>query len=216
VFPFLSSDAENEFIAAEIHPTKESLVADVVELLDTHPPEQITISLVLERTGVSSGSLYHFFNDLSDLIEHAMLRRFMAGVQASIAAVRQIIAESTEAEEFLSRLDSVTTSTQDPERAPLRFERARMLGMAQHSERWHNLLRDAQQHLTDELTTCFVEAQAKGWLNREFSPRAGAVLIQAYTFGRIIDDITETPMDNEDWTGLISLIVRRALGPQPH
>jgi AcrR family transcriptional regulator len=211
----MSPERRDDSMNAGGHPTRERLISDTVELLDTHAPEEITTVMVLERSGVASGSLYHFFEDLSDLIEHAMLQRFAGGVNASISVIRRLIDESADAEDFISGLSDVTNLTQNPWLAPTRLERARMLAMAQHNERWRTVLAAVQQNLTDALTTCFFEAQAKGWLNREFSPRAGAVFIQAYTLGRIVDDIAETPMDQDDWIGLITLIVRRALGPRP-
>jgi AcrR family transcriptional regulator len=198
-------------MAKGMHPTKDRLIAGVCDLLDTHSPEQISVALVLTNTGVSSGSLYHFFDDLGDLVEQALLRRFSGGVEMAIDAIRRIVDDSKDADDFLARLHRVTTSTQDRSLAPLRFERARILAMAQFSERWRLLLGDVQQHLTDDLTECFAQAQAKGWLNTDFAPRTGAVFIQAYTLGRLVDDITNTTMDDADWNSLIGLIARRTL-----
>jgi AcrR family transcriptional regulator len=42
-----------------------------VDLLDTFSVDQLTIASVLERSGVAYGSLYHHYEDLSDLIEQA-------------------------------------------------------------------------------------------------------------------------------------------------
>lgn len=194
------------------HPTQQALVEATVAMLDEMPAEDITAVLVLERTGISSGSMYHFFDGFSDLLEAAYLRRFSDGVVASTTAIRSIVDESADAEDFLTRLEQITRATQDRVRlAGSRFERARILAMTVNNPRFRATLGELQQQLTDGLTACFADAQAKGWLNTTFKPRTGAVFIQAYTLGRIVDDITGEPMDDEDWVGLITRISRTAL-----
>jgi hypothetical protein len=49
-------------------------------------------------------------------------------------------------------------------------------------------------------------------LNKSFEARTGAVFIQAYTLGRIVDDITTTHMNDADWEKLIGRIAREVLG----
>jgi hypothetical protein len=68
-----------------------------------------------------------------------------------------------------------------------------------------------QDRLTDSLTTCIAQAQAKGWVNTSFQARTLAVFIQAYTLGKIVNDVGEQQMDDSDWEGLITLIADRAL-----
>jgi hypothetical protein len=83
--------------------------------------------------------------------------------------------------------------------------------MAEGNERFRIALGKVQLELTDLFTAQFKLAQDKGWFNKDFDPRAGAVLIQAYTLGKIVDDIVDEPMDSEAWNSLIGLILDRAL-----
>jgi len=193
------------------HATRQKLLDVTVALMDQMPADDIKVDLVLERTGITRGSLYHFFDDFSELLEAAYLARFAQQVEASASAIRSIVDESANPDEFLSRLEHVTAETQKAARMPVRFERARILVKAENNERFRTALGEVQQRLTDSLTECFATAQARGFLNSDFRPRAGAVLIQAYTLGKIVDDITPDPMDADDWNALISLIARRAL-----
>lgn len=194
-----------------MHPTRERLVAETVLLLDEVPVEDISASLVLKRTGLSRGSLYHFFDDFFELLEAAYIRRFAANVEMSTAALRAIVDESVDQEEFLARLTRVTHATQARERMPFRFERARALARAERNERFRASLGAVQQELTDALTACVEQAQNRGLLNRDFSPRAVAVLIQAYTLGKLVDDIVPRPVEPQEWEQLIDLVARRAL-----
>lgn len=193
------------------HATRQRLVDATVDLMDRMPVEDIKVDLVLRETGITRGSLYHFFDDFSELLEAAYLTRFARRVEESSAVIRTIVDESADQEEFLTRLEAVTRVTQARDREGLRFERARILAKAENNERFRQALGAVQQGLTDALTDCFATAQSRGFLNRDFSPRAGAVLIQAYTLGKVIDDVVPSAMGDEEWDELITLVARRAL-----
>lgn len=197
------------------HPTRIKLLEAVVEMMNETPPEDIHSEYVLQETGISRGSLYHHYEDFTELLEDAMLYRFAAGVEASTGAIENIIANASNEAEFLSMLEGVTRATQSPELAESRFDRARMLAMAQNNERFRAKLAAVQDQLTDALTDCFSQAQTKGWLNQDFQPRTGAVFIQAYTLGKIINDVSMNPMNDADWENLITLIAGRALAANP-
>ena len=57
---------------ANRHPTSKRLINSTIELLQEFLPEEISTDLVLQHSGVSRGSLYYHFEDLSDLLETAM------------------------------------------------------------------------------------------------------------------------------------------------
>jgi hypothetical protein len=64
-----------------------------------------------------------------------------------------------------------------------------------------------QARLTDALTDLIREAQEKGLYRNDFDPRACAVLIQAYTLGKVVDDVVDTPVDPQAWNDLISQVI---------
>ena len=193
------------------HPTKTRLRDAVVGMMEATAPEDIHSEYVLQETGISRGSLYHHYEDFTDLLEDAMLYRFSAGVEASTGAIETIVVAASTREEFFSMLEGVTRATQARKRSDVRFDRARMLAMAQHNERFRRKLGLVQDQLTDSLTNCIAQAQEKGWVNPKFQARTLAVFIQAYTLGKIVDDVGEHPMDDSDWEALITLIADRAL-----
>ena len=80
------------------HPTRERLIDTVVSLLDEKGAEHISVDEVLSSSGISKGSLYHHFEDYSDLIESAYIRRFSAWVDTSIAAMADIVSAANSRE----------------------------------------------------------------------------------------------------------------------
>ena len=69
-----------------------------------------------------------------------------------------------------------------------------------------------QARLTDALADLFRLAQSRRWMSRRFDPHAAAVLIQAYTLGRIVDDVVGSPMDPDAWNAIVNQIVDRVFG----
>jgi AcrR family transcriptional regulator len=199
-------------MAHESNETRQNLIQATSELMDLHAIEDISASMILERAGASKSSMYHFFEDFGDLLEQTFLVRFDEEVRVSIVVIEKIIARSTTKEEFFASLDRLTASTQDRALASLRFSRARELARSERNEKFQKSLGKLQQQLTDSLTSAFQTAQDKGFLNKDFEARTGAVFIQAYTLGRIVDDITETHMNDADWQKLIGRIAREVLG----
>jgi len=68
-----------------------------------------------------------------------------------------------------------------------------------------------QARLTKNYADLIEECQNKGWLSNDFSPQAAAVLIQAYTIGKIVDDVTTEPTDPAAWESLIMKIITKVL-----
>jgi AcrR family transcriptional regulator len=191
--------------------TKARLLETAVNMLDTHQEKEVTAAEILRRTGIARGSLYHFWDSIGDLIADAYLVRYSRYVASSGAVISKVLDVAKSKDEAVAGLRRVTEHTQDPARKANRYERARIIAMAEGNERFRIALSKVQLELTDLFTAQFKLAQDKGWFNKDFDPRAGAVLIQAYTLGKIVDDIVDEPMDSEAWNSLISLILDRAL-----
>jgi len=190
------------------HPTKEKLIATVVEMLDVRP-QDVGIEEILKTSGVSTGSMYHHFQDVDHLVETAYARRFSAAVDANITLITELLGQADSRESMLEQLAEVTRISQSPERSSTRYERARIVAMAQQNERFRSELRVEQERLTDALADHFREMQEKGWMNKEFNPRVASVFIQAYTLGKVVDDFAAKPVDPEEWNAVIGSVVEK-------
>jgi len=193
------------------HPTRERLIDTMISLLDQKAPDHISVDEVLNVSGISKGSLYHHFEDFSDLLEVAYLRRFAAFVDSSSESIAEVIATSTSREEMLTGLRGITRRTQAPSLASLRLERLRAIGLAGGNERFRVRLAVEQQRLTDALADVIRESQVKGWFRSDFSPHVVAVFVQAYTLGRVLDEISENPIDNDEWVSFIDHMLSATL-----
>jgi AcrR family transcriptional regulator len=190
-----------------VHPTKALLISTTVKLLDTKLPNEIAVDEILETSGISKGSLYHHFEDLSELLEVAQVERYAAWVDRSVEALVGMLSKVKTREDIAAGLKLVTRFTQDTKYSKTRFQRARAIAAAEHNPRFRKLLADEQKRLTDALIDLINEARNKGLYASDFDAHAGAVLVQAYTLGMIVDDFVDEQMDPEAWYALIDKVV---------
>lgn len=192
-------------------PTKEVLIEATLALLETKDPSDIQVGDLREATGVSVGSMYHHFENLDGLVEAALLRRFTAFVDASIASMQRIFSEASSSDDVARGLRAVTRATQAPGRAPDRLHRAQTMAAAARDLDFGTKVATEQQRMTDAIAAVAAGAQQRGWVRPELDPVAVAVLVQAYTFGRIVDDVSLEHVDPEGWFAIIDTLIERVI-----
>lgn len=193
------------------HPTRERLIEVTVELIGEVGLDDVDMHEVLQRGGVTSGALYHHFRDMAHLLEEAMARRFPTGVRESLDMMNEGLAEASTLSEYQDFMRQVAEVSQAPENKVRRMERAHYLALAFANQSLHEVIARQQSEITTDLAQVLTGAQQRGWLRKDLNPRAVAVFIQAYTLGRIIDDITHDPLDPSDWNQLIVTVMTQAL-----
>ena len=196
-----------------IHPTKEKLIETMAELMNERALHEIQVDDVLRESNISKGSLYHHFENVEDLTEAALIARFSNSVDRSIELVAGAVNEAKTAEEFVEKIIYVTTVTQGPERAQFRLERARVIGLSVNSPNLARALEVEQDRLTNAMSDVVREGQLKGWVSTKFSAQTIAVFMQAYTLGRVIDDVASksVAVDAEDWNEVVNTAVKSLL-----
>jgi AcrR family transcriptional regulator len=201
-----------EYDLDRMHPTKASLVRDVVNRLNTQKPWEVISDAVLESTGISKGSLYHHFDNFDHLMETAQVVRYARYMDATIEQIQEIWSAQTSKEDFVQRLDALTRQMQIRSRRMFRLERARILAAAEGHSRFEAALAIESDRLTTALADVIKDAMIAGIFRRDNDPRVIAVFIQAYTLGRAVDDYNDIhPVDDGRWADLIGLIVRNVL-----
>jgi len=195
------------------HPTREKLVSTLVSLMDEHALYEIQVDDVLRESNISKGSLYHHFENFDDLTSAALISRFASGVDISIQLVADAVNEAKTAEEFVAKIIEVTTVTQGRTRAKFRLERARVIGLSVNSPKLLKDLEVEQDRLTTALADIVREGQEKGWVNKAFDAKTISVFMQAYTLGRVIDDVASADqrIEQQDWNDVVNAALKSLL-----
>jgi AcrR family transcriptional regulator len=193
------------------HPTRQRLLDITVELIGEVGLDGVDITEVLRRADLTTGALYHHFRDVPHLLEEAMAVRFPMGVRESLVMIREGLAAATTLEDYQAFMRTLNVVSQAPENRTRRMERAHYLALAFGSESLRAHIAHQQAEMTAELTEVLVDVQQRGWLRSDLDAKAVAVFIQAYTLGRIIDDITDDPVDPAEWNRLLITVMTDAL-----
>jgi hypothetical protein len=80
------------------------------------------------------------------------------------------------------------------------------IATADRNERFRLMLSNEQQRITDGYAEVFRIGQERGWINPRLTPVFLATLLQAYTVGRAIDDVSATSLSNEEWLSGIDIL----------
>lgn len=194
------------------HPTATLLLETAVELLNTVPADGLTIAMVLERSGVSYGSLYHHYADISDLVEQAIVRRYTRRLKDSVLAVRSLL-ESVDAVDFRQRAEDLVRLSIDPDLRKNRLERVEALGALQGRPRLVARIARAQQEITDAQAALYAEFQQRGWVRADLDPVTLSAFVQGMIVGRVVDDVSERPIDRDRWQQVALCAFRALLAP---
>ena len=186
-----------------IHPTKSRLIETTAELLESQFPEDIQVDEILEKSGISKGSLYHHFEDLGELLEAAQVSRYAGWVDRSIGLIVPVLSSARNRDDIIEGLKTLTKYTQSPEYKATRFTRARALAKSETSSRFQRALGLEQERLNVALQDLVEEAKNKGLFKASLDSHVVAVFIQSYTLGKIVDDIVPVPMGQENWDNFI-------------
>jgi AcrR family transcriptional regulator len=196
-------------VLSTFHPTKKLLVETAMQLLEEKSAPEISADEILSLSGISKGSMYHHFHDLDELLETAQVARFAHWVDVSIKNMTQLIRATKTKNELYEALRIVTENTQSDKRRSSRIERASALSRRNASPRYIELIGKESDRLMDGLEDLARESQEKGFFSKKHNPRAVALMVQAYTLGKIVDDYSHNQVSESDWNALIMDVIRK-------
>lgn len=185
------------------HPTRVRLLDATVALLDDVPAEHLTATSVLDRCGVSVGSLYHHFASFPDLVAQAVVVRFVRTNAADLRTIEAQHADAVDAADWRRRTEATIRRTHAADRAAARAQRVQAMSVLAAHPTARSLLARVQQRLIDDLAAVIADARDRGWTRADVDPSAVATLAQALTLGRSVDDVTERPLDPDVWTEMV-------------
>jgi AcrR family transcriptional regulator len=189
----------------EDHPTRLQIIDVAATILKTAGVPGFHMDDVLAATGLTRGAVYHHFDNVDDLVESALLAVYAEGLSANIALVERLMASATTSAEFRAGvLRANEAYVYNVALRKVRTLRAHALGATAAGSRMADALGVAQQRLTDAYVAMITDAQRRGWVRPHLNPEALAVFVQAYSFGIIIDDVSERHLSPDSWAQLIA------------
>jgi AcrR family transcriptional regulator len=193
----LTRPAEAREVA--LHPNAQKLLDTTVELLNETQIERINLSTVLQRSGVSNGSLYHHFEDFQDLLEQAIVQRFTKGLNESHAAIAKLL-DITDETVFRDRVKAIVFAFHDQNRRPFRMARLETLGALMSRPRLAERIGRAQFESNMKQAGYLAELQQRGWLRSDIDAAVISTFMTSTFLGRVVDDIASEQIDPNEWS----------------
>lgn len=190
----------------DFHPTKRLLVETASQLLDEKSATDISTDEVLEKSGISRGSMYHHFTDLNDLIETTQVYRYSKWVDGSIRFMYDYVIRAQNKDELRQSLKKLTELTQSDDRKSARAQRALALALCATNSRMASKLAPEIQRLTDAIKDVTDEIKNKGLFKESVDSKALSTFIQAYTLGKIVNDFNPDPIPEGRWIEFIMTV----------
>ena len=193
-------------------PVMKAVIDEVVSRLWSGDESLIRIPEICDATGVNYGSVYHHFGSREGVIDAAYNQLFSDLVQRDIDELSNVSQQSADIDEFLIRIQpliGLLSAGEDRRRS--RAMRARIVAAALTRPELAALIGATESRLTNELRDVMSMGQDRGFVRKDVSAWSLAALIQAVVFGRVLDDITTSPVEQEDWDFTMNTLFRSAM-----
>jgi AcrR family transcriptional regulator len=192
-------------VQARAHLTIRSAIEVAADLIDELGEDGLRMQDVVDRSGVSAGSLTHHFGSREGLVAAALMERFDRAAQMR---ARSFDLDRSDPQRFAAGMSAMLASAAAGERDAWRLARIRALSYARHRPELRAALVESiaslEQAMTDRLAVA-APGLHDGW---PVSPRALVVYSETYSAGRIVDTVFGDPLPMEEWAALFAHLVR--------
>lgn len=172
----------------------------------------IRIPDICEATGVNYGSVYHHFGSREGLIDAAYHKMFLEYAEHDMEILRNITEGSETLGEFVAGMAGLSGSfSSGAPRARRRALRVRIVAASLTRPELYEKISATQDKVTEGLTQLIEHGQGRGWLRNDLTSRSVAVMVQANSVGRILDDISSTPITTDEWQPVMSMMFEALL-----
>lgn len=202
--------------------TKQSRSASVMRVVLDAVAERLMVSdeiairipEICEATGVNYGSIYHHFGSREGVIDATYDMMFSSMAEQDVASLRVLSDAAQSFEEYVASLRGIIgTFAAGPEREARRAMRVRIIAASLTRPDLKERIGDAQVRITEELTHLVEYGQERDWLRRDVTARSIAVFVQVLLVGRTVDDISLQPIDDEEWSKAMELLLTDLVYP---
>jgi len=192
-------------VQARAYATVRQAIDAAATLIEERGEDRVRIQDVVERSGVSAGSLGHHFGDREGLLAAALMERFD---RAAEARDRSFALDASDPARFADAMARMVASSAAGERDAWRLARIRALAYARHRPELRAAIVASLGNLERGMAARAASTPASELLGPSVSPRALVVFSETYSAGRLVDTVFGPALPEQDWFGVFSRFAR--------
>ncbi|MFM7069383.1 MAG: TetR/AcrR family transcriptional regulator, partial [Actinomycetes bacterium] len=164
------------------------------------------ISDLVERSGRSVGSIYHFFGSREGVLEAVWMHQMAPWAEVDRARLAELTASVETLADFRNVVAMMSSELHRPERSESLWSKIEIIAASRRRPNLRRVIAAQQYQMTTAYAEIVRSLQVKGLIRSELDPWALAVFIQAYTFGRILGQADGS--DDFDLGSWIDIVLR--------
>lgn len=187
-----------------LHPTAQKLVDTVITMLETIPYTKIKSEIVLMRSGISRGPLYHHFQDFNDLISAAHTQIYRGTADAFTRELYQGVNSANNAAEALTAFMNCLKTLAETDSTSQRRVLLGVLHDAMSSPELRDEIVAIQEAVNNRWIKIHQLCKSRGWSSDKSEGRVVAIIMEAALFGSNLDDFSSDGKEREHWEQTLS------------
>ncbi|MFM7064718.1 MAG: TetR/AcrR family transcriptional regulator [Actinomycetes bacterium] len=193
----------------------EALILETARELVTECGEGgFRISDLVERSGRSVGSIYHFFGSREGVLEAVWLSELTRAWAVDADRLRALAGTVQTPADLEQMVVLLAHELHDPARSDQLWAKLEVIAASRRRPALRRVVEQAQKEMTDAYTDLLRQLQDRGLLANEVDPAAVAVLVQAVTIGRIVNDLSGSASCRFDaWLEVLRRTVVTSVSP---
>ena len=210
------SGAPSAARASEPRDSERQILLAAVELIDRYGETGLRISDLVETSGRSVGSIYHFYDNREGVIEAVRAYRFYPTWDEDIATFRAASAAAESLDVWLDSLGRVLDHYFTAARNEFVWRRVESIAAARTRPSLRMVLASRQREQTEAFEGILRDLVDRGLARHDLELHSTAIFMQAFTLGRILSILDDTEhLTKADWLVTARLAMEGVLRPRP-
>ena len=192
--------------------TRQRIIDAAAHLASSSGDEAVRILDVAAAAQVSTGAMYHHFENREDLMAAVHLERYRGSMPADLAFMDSLVDIAVDARALKAGLLELTRVVNRPERSVVRRNRAATIGLSLHQPTIAAALALEQRRTTETMSAALARAQARDMIDPSVDTTAAALMFQAIALGLVLADVDPEGAPTADaWEALVGRLLDAVL-----
>ena len=185
---------------------RERLLDVTIELINEFGVDGVRLRDVMDRSGITNGSLYWEFTNRRALIDAALAERYVRRLaERTEEAFARVDTSETGIGSLLGPIIDAFADPAESDLRAVRADRVTVLAAALSDERLAGQVGQAQAEQITRLTELVADLQGRGRITTDVSARSVALLVQVVSVGLPALDLPG-PGVHDDWREIVAYV----------